>query len=173
MYFTTFFGVLQFFRLGILGILGNKRPWHHILGTVYGSGYNCKTGIVQKYEDKFKEGAWNKVGGVTPILMLKVIIFGSNDLNTWQPSLPFPVFSYMGHILQDGENACFMSLFSKKVKGLCRHKLILTTLKIGQYLLEFQPHSLGAGSQTQPVWLKFQQILTDLQSAVTRVPDEQ
>ena len=29
------------------------------------------------------------------------------------------------------------------------------------------------GSQTQPVWLKFQQILTDLQTAVTRVLDEQ
>ena len=31
----------------------------------------------------------------------------------------------------------------------------------------------GAGSQTEPLWLKFQQISTDLQTAVTRVLDEQ
>ena len=31
----------------------------------------------------------------------------------------------------------------------------------------------GADSQTQSVWLKFQQILTKLQMAVTRVIDEQ
>ena len=81
MYFTTFFWSSSMF-LGweYWEYWGIKD--HHILGTVYGSGYNCKTGIVQKYEDKFKEGAWNKVGGVTPILMLKVISFGSNDLNT-------------------------------------------------------------------------------------------
>ena len=29
------------------------------------------------------------------------------------------------------------------------------------------------GSQTEPLWLKFQQISTDLQTAVTRVLDEQ
>ena len=31
----------------------------------------------------------------------------------------------------------------------------------------------GAGSQTEPLWLKFRQISTDLLTAVTQVPDEQ
>ena len=52
-------GKVPYSQLPSLSMAVNKLC---ILGTVYGYGYDCRTGKISKFEGKHEEGIWNKVG---------------------------------------------------------------------------------------------------------------